>query len=73
MTTAAAPAPEYLDEKQTAAKIGIKPGSLRADRHRGVGLPYVRIAHRIRYRVADVEAYLASHTITPGTPVPQQE
>lgn len=64
-TTADAVAPEYLDEKQTAAKVGVKPGSLRADRHRGVGLPYVRIAHRIRYRLADVEAYLTANTVVP--------
>lgn len=64
-TATAAVAPEYLDEKQTAAKVGVKPGSLRADRHRGVGLPYVRIAHRIRYRLTDVEAYLAANTIVP--------
>ncbi|OKH63731.1 hypothetical protein EB73_25655 [Mycobacterium sp. SWH-M3] len=64
-TTTATTTPEYLDEKQTAAKVGVKPGSLRADRHRGVGLPYVRIAHRIRYRLADVEAYLAANTVVP--------
>jgi hypothetical protein len=46
-------APEYLDEKQTAAKVGVKPESLRGDRHRGVGLPYVQLGHRIRYRVAE--------------------
>lgn len=63
-TTIAAP-PEYLDEKQTAAMIGVKSTSLRADRHRGVGLPYVRIAQRIRYRVADVDAYLAANTVVP--------
>lgn len=64
-TTATLTAPEYLDEKQTAAKVGVKPTSLRADRHRGVGLPYVRIAHRIRYRLSDVEAYLAANTVVP--------
>ncbi|GAS90485.1 helix-turn-helix transcriptional regulator [Mycolicibacterium brisbanense] len=64
-TTTAAVAPEYLDEKQTAAKIGVKETSLRGDRHRGVGLPYVKIAHRIRYRVADIEAYLAANTVVP--------
>ncbi|TLH48785.1 DNA-binding protein [Mycolicibacterium neoaurum] len=54
-----------MDEKQTAAKIGVKAASLRADRHRGVGLPYVRIAQRIRYRVADVYAYLTANTVRP--------
>lgn len=64
-TTATGIAPEYMDEKQTAAKLGVKATSLRADRHRGVGLPYVRIAHRIRYRVTDVDAYLSANTVVP--------
>ncbi|EID10877.1 hypothetical protein MXEN_17038 [Mycobacterium xenopi RIVM700367] len=64
-TTATGIAPEYMDEKQTAAKLGVKATSLRADRHRGVGLPYVRIAHRIRYRVNDVDAYLNANTVVP--------
>jgi hypothetical protein len=60
-------APEYLDEKETAAKVGVSPGSLRQDRHRGIGLPYVRLsANKIRYRVADVDAYLAARTVRPG-------
>lgn len=65
-TATATAAPEYLDEKQTAVKVGVKPVSLRGDRHRGVGLPYVRIGHRIRYRLSDIEAYLAANTVVPG-------
>lgn len=40
-------APEYLDEKQTAAKVGLSRSSLRQDRHRGAGLPYVKFGQRI--------------------------
>jgi hypothetical protein len=65
VSTTAAAAPEYLTEKQTAAKVGVSPESLRSDRHRGVGLPYSRIAQRIRYRVADIEEYIKSNTVVP--------
>jgi len=65
--------PEYLDEKQTAIKVNMTRDSLRLDRHRGVGLPYVKFGHRIRYRVADVDAYLAACTVTPGSPPAQRD
>lgn len=59
--------PEYLDEKQTAARVGVTAGSLRQDRHRGVGLPYIKFGNRVRYRIADVDAYLAGCAVTPGS------
>lgn len=66
MHTAATELRELLTPDQTAERFGTTPGALRADRHRGRGLPYVRIGGRIRYRVADIEAYLAENTVRPG-------
>ncbi|PVB44273.1 helix-turn-helix domain-containing protein [Mycobacteroides abscessus] len=57
---------EYLDEGQAAAKISTTRNALRQARFRGTGLPYVRIGRRIRYRVADLDTWLASRTVTPG-------
>lgn len=65
--------PEYLDEKLTAAKVGVSPGSLRQDRHRGVGLPYIKFGSRVRYRIADVDAYLARCAVAPGSRAAQQD
>lgn len=65
--------PDYLDEKQTAAKVGVTPGSLRQDRHRGVGLPYIKFGSRVRYRIADVDAYLTGCAVTPGSLAAQQD
>ncbi len=67
MATTTLPEPEFMDEKQTAAKVSMTPGALRLARHRGVGLPYTRIGTRIRYRVSDIEAYLAANTVRPAT------
>lgn len=64
--TADTDAVEYLDEGQAAAKISTTRNALRQARHRGTGLPYVRIGRRIRYRLTDLDAWLASHTVTPG-------
>lgn len=56
---------ELWTEERTAAQLDITPGSLRQDRHRGIGLPYVRLGRRVRYRAADVAAYLAANTVMP--------
>lgn len=34
----------------------------------GTGPAYVRVGRHVRYRPADVEAWLDQHTITPSTP-----
>jgi len=38
---------------------------LAVERHRGVGLPYVRVGRRIRYRAKDIAAYLDANTVEP--------
>lgn len=55
----------YLTENQVAQELQVPAGSLRQDRHRGVGLPYVRIGRRIRYRADDVVAYLDARSVMP--------
>lgn len=63
--TAAVDVPELWSEKRTAEQLGVSPGSLRQDRHRGIGLPFVRLGRKVRYRAEDVAAYIAAHTVTP--------
>ena len=58
--------PEYKDELQIAEMLQISVKKLRADRWRGVGLPYVKFGSSVRYRVDQVEQFLEEHTITPG-------
>jgi hypothetical protein len=54
-------------EEYTAEVLGLTRQSLRADRHRCVGLPYVKFGNRIRYRADDVLAFIAAHSVVPGS------
>jgi hypothetical protein len=71
--TNAVTVPELLSEKRIADLLDVTRTSLRQDRHRGVGLPYVRISRRIRYRADDVAAYIAANTVTPRSSASQQD
>lgn len=56
--------PTLLDDAAVEQRYGIKRGTLRAWRSRGVGPPYVRVSARMaRYRVADLEAWLAARVV----------
>lgn len=66
MPTAASKLPDLLTEREVAALIGTTPGTLRGDRGKGRGLPYVKIGTRVRYRADDIAAYLDANTVRPG-------
>jgi hypothetical protein len=57
---------ELWDADRTAEYLGTTKAVLAQERHKGVGLPYVRIGHRIRYRVTDILDYLDANTVRPG-------
>ena len=53
-----------LDDAEIEARYGIKRGTLRAWRSRGIGPPFVRLTGRMpRYRIADVEDFLAARLV----------
>jgi hypothetical protein len=53
-------AAQLLTEAQTAAVLNLKPATLRHWRWSRSGLPFVRLGTKaIRYRAADVEAFVA--------------
>jgi predicted DNA-binding transcriptional regulator AlpA len=58
---------KLLTEKQTSELTGIPLPTLRNDRFRRVasGIPYVKKGRSIRYRAADIKAFIDSHTIRP--------
>jgi excisionase family DNA binding protein len=35
-------------------------------------LPYVKVGRYVRFRVSELEAYLAEHAIVPGAPAPRR-
>ena len=74
-TKAATPAPtfgstvsrELLDEKAAADFLQLAPGTLSVWRSTGrYCIPFVKVGRRVRYRRADLEAWLASRTRTNG-------
>jgi hypothetical protein len=55
-----------LDTQPAADYIGVKPHTLEVWRCTGrYGLPFLRVGGRIKYRVSDLDAWLASRTVTP--------
>ena len=55
----------YIDEFQVAELIRRAPQTLRNDRHRRRGLPYVKNGRSVRYRLSDVLAFMERHRIEP--------
>ena len=57
--------PALLNEAEAAAYLGIGPKTLTRWRWAGKGLKYVKVGALVRYAPADLEAYVASVTVTP--------
>lgn len=58
----------FLDEKSTAARLGVSTSVLRSWRckSRGVrGPSYVKVGRLVRYPVAALDRWLASRTVNP--------
>ncbi len=52
---------QLLNTEETARLLGLKPRTLVLWRHEGRSeLPFVRIGRAVRYRPADVEAFIAA-------------
>lgn len=58
---------DLLDERQAASKIHVTPGTLSVWRSTGrYNLPFIKIGRKVRYRRADLEAWLESRTRVNG-------
>lgn len=62
-----------VESTVAAPMIGVNAATLKTWRRRGIGPPYVRFGNRVRYRVRDVEAWLAAHTVTPESSAAQHD
>jgi hypothetical protein len=51
-----------LDEKQAAKVLGVTPRALQPWRHRGGGPKFCKLGHRVRYRLTDIKAWIATNT-----------
>jgi hypothetical protein len=53
----------YVDEKEVSRITGFALPTLRNDRHRGRGIPYVKRGRSVRYRLDEVIEYMEFHKI----------
>ena len=53
-----------LTERQVAEHFGLTIHALRAWRHRGGGPVFAKLGSAVRYRPADVEAWVAANLVT---------
>ena len=56
---------QCLTEQEVSARTGLSLSTLRMHRFTRKGLPYIKIGRSVRYRVCDLEAYIAKHRIDP--------
>ncbi len=53
----------YINEKEVARITGRKVQTLRNDRNRGRGLPYIKMGRSVRYSLEDVIRFMESRKI----------
>lgn len=60
---------ELLTPEQTAALLGLSPGTLMVWRsNRRYPLAFVKVGGRVRYRKQDVEKFIERRTVDPAAP-----
>jgi len=58
-----------LDERMVARLLGVSRGTLQVWRStKRVPLKFVKVGRLVRYRVSDIEDYVASRTVEPSEP-----
>lgn len=60
MSSQNTPANRLLTEKEVEEIYGLNARTLQAHRQRGGGIPFVKIGAMVRYRPADIEAFVAA-------------
>lgn len=58
--------PALRTPEDAARYLDIKPHTLAVWRWKGTGPAFIRVGRRIRYRQADLDAWLAQHTVPTG-------
>jgi hypothetical protein len=60
-----ATAPVYLNDRDAAAFIAMRPQTLRNWRQDNKGPPYIKVGRAVRYSVVDLIAYMEAHKVKP--------
>jgi predicted DNA-binding transcriptional regulator AlpA len=53
---------DLIDESALAARLGVSRSTLQSWRYSGRGPRFVKLGRMVRYRVADIDAYLSANT-----------
>ncbi len=61
----ALPTAEYLTTIQAAAYLGLSRQYLEIARHKGEGMPFVKLSRCVRYKRSDLDAYMAARRRQP--------
>ena len=54
-----------VDEKKAAAYVGLSVKTLQARRATHKVPAYIKVGRSVRYRIADLDAFLAAHRVDP--------
>ena len=54
---------ELLSEKEVEKIYKINARTLQRERSMGIGMPYVKLVKRVRYKRSDIEKYIKYHTV----------
>ncbi len=55
---------DFLNTRQAADLIGLRPNTLELWRLRGTGPKYIKFGRAVRYRLTDLETYIQARTRT---------
>jgi predicted DNA-binding transcriptional regulator AlpA len=58
---------EYVSEREVEASGLVSRRTLQSWRLRGRGPRYIKVQRSVRYRLSDIEEWLAAQTVTPTT------
>ena len=56
-----------IDEKEAALSLGYSRGWMQAKRCLGGGPPYIKLGYNVRYRMSDLEEWVARHGVRRNT------
>ena len=56
-------ATKLLTEREVVDLYGLKLGTLRNHRSKKIGIPFVKLQGKVRYRLSEIEAYIKKNTV----------
>ena len=59
--------PQWVGVLGLAEEIGVPAATVYGWNHKGTGPRFYRVGRHVRYRRADIEAWLEQHAVTPGS------